>query len=100
MGEGFDVGPEELRKLASNISEVVSESDAEVFARIGRDGMDFGHGALSAAFRDFCSGLESSVNVLKQTAESAGDSLRESARTYEVGDDAARQSIQQSDGGV
>lgn len=92
---GFGADPEQVRKIAGDITGVVRPIQPDATAHVATDAAAFGHDGLHQALTEFCEATKLATDVLMQSADSTSSGLHEVARTYESNDDEERQRMRQ-----
>jgi hypothetical protein len=91
---GFGLDPKELSASADQITKTLSDVRQGPLGEIGGGGAAvFGHAGVASAVSDFCTAVESAMEVMTKTADAAGDNLRSAATSYVQHDDQARQGL-------
>ena len=88
---GFGAAPEQVRKIADDITGIVRPIPAEATADVATNASAFGHDGLHRALAEFCEATKLATDVLMQSADATSTGLHEVARAYESNDDDERQ---------
>lgn len=81
-GFGFQANPDEFHGAATGIRDVLGEIADNGLGNITTSGEDYGHDGLHGAVADFLSTMHGAIEVFRRDAESAGEALTATARSY------------------